>query len=90
MTNSPLRRVGLFDDHLPNLLAPALPSQSFTLRERDIIQGLCNDLTAKMIADALGISVFTVQVHIKKIKRKLKVHTSGGIVARAFRSGIVQ
>ena len=58
MTNSPVRRVDLFDDHLPNLPAP-LPSQSFTYRERDIIQGLCNDLTAKMIADVLGISVFT-------------------------------
>jgi DNA-binding NarL/FixJ family response regulator len=42
-----------------------------------------------MIAGHLNLSVYTVQEHIKNIKSKMDVHTSGGIVAQAFRDQII-
>lgn len=82
---------------ISKLLQVGLPAQSkfptnsdFTLREREIIQGISADMNAKMIALSLDISVFTVQDHIKNIKRKMAVHTSGGIVAHAFRLGLIE
>ena len=62
---------------------------SLTSREREVIEGLSKDQTVKMIAEVLRISPFTVQDHIKNIKQKLDVHTPGGIVAQAFREGLI-
>jgi DNA-binding NarL/FixJ family response regulator len=64
-------------------------THSYTSRELEIIMGLSHDLNAKMIAGHLNLSVYTVQEHIKNIKSKMDVHTSGGIVAQAFRDQII-
>jgi DNA-binding NarL/FixJ family response regulator len=63
--------------------------RNFSPREREVIQGLSNDQNVKMIASELHISTYTVQDHIKNIKAKMDVHTPGGIVAQAFREGLI-
>lgn len=90
MTNYPISVLVTFSEDIPNHGIEHSPQLSFTLRERQIIGGLSNDLTVKLIADNLQISAFTVQEHIKNIKVKMAVHTPGGIVAQAFRIGLVQ
>ena len=74
----------------PGITANRSARVSFSAREREIIQGLSDDLSVKMIARTLCISAFTVQDHIKNIKQKMQVHTPGGIVAYAFRVGLIQ
>lgn len=76
------------DDDRP-MHAPSSQGSSFSVREREIIQGISQDKSAKMIAEDLQLSVFTVQDHIKNIKQKMDVHTPGGIVASAFRIGLI-
>ena len=46
-----------------------------TQRERDILNLLSEGCLDKEIADALGISLWTVHSHLKKIYEKLGVHT---------------
>jgi RNA polymerase sigma factor (sigma-70 family) len=44
-----------------------------TFRERDILRLVYSGLTSSKIAEQLGIAKGTVDVHINKILRKLKV-----------------
>lgn len=60
-----------------------------TRRETDILTLLCDGQSYKMIAASLGISRGTVHCHIKKIYRKLQVHSNGEAVARAIRDNLV-
>lgn len=65
-------------------LNPNLDKSGITARERAVIECLCADMTVKIIASHLCISEYTIQDHIKNIKRKLGVHTANGLVARAL------
>ncbi len=63
-------------------LSASLPSgppfgeiAKLTPREHDILGLLSKGKLAKEIADALGISVWTVQGHMKSVFEKLQVHT---------------
>lgn len=63
-------------------LSASLPAGPFcrelaalTPREHEILALLSQGQLAKEIADSLGISVWTVQGHVKSIFEKLKVHT---------------
>lgn len=60
-----------------------------TDKERDILQLLVNGKSYKMIAERLNISYFTVNSHIKKIYRKLQVHSVAEAVNKAINDKIV-
>jgi LuxR family maltose regulon positive regulatory protein len=62
-----------------------LPSHAETLteRERDVLRCLGSDSTIPEIADSLFISIGTVRTHIKRIYRKLNVHSRFEAVTRA-------
>lgn len=64
--------------------------QDFNLSEREmqILKGLVNGLTYKMLAEELFISIDTVRSHIKKLYEKLHVHSRNEAVAVAFNNGI--
>ena len=66
------------------------PEQELNLSEREmqILKGLVNGLTYKMLAEELFISIDTVRSHIKKLYEKLHVHSRNEAVAVAFNSGI--
>jgi len=71
-------------------VAQGYSSDEFSMREIEIITALSYDCNVKMIAQDLNLSAFTVQDHIKNIKQKMDVHTSGGVVAQALRSGLIE
>lgn len=54
--------------------------KELTARQTQIVQGLVDGLSYKMIADKLLISVETVRDHIKKIYKKLEVNSRGEVV----------
>lgn len=56
------------------------PDYNLTSRQEDIIKGLLDGLSYKMIADRLEISIETVRDHIKKIYKKLEVNSRNEIV----------
>lgn len=57
-------------------------------RERQIIDGLVNGLSYKLIADANHISIDTVRFHIKNIYKKLQVNSKGQVISRALKGDI--
>ena len=53
-----------------------------TGRQQQIVNGLVDGLSYKMIADQYMISVETVRDHIKKIYRKLQVNSKAEVIRK--------
>lgn len=49
--------------------------ENLTQRETDIVQGILDGLSYKLIADRYQISLDTVRMNIKKVYRKLKINS---------------
>lgn len=60
---------------------PALQSV-LTPRQSEIVQGLVDGLSYKLIADQCDISVETVRDHIKKIYKKLQVNSKAEVIRK--------
>lgn len=75
-----------------NLFAPAGPTEPNPLsaRETEILQLLAKGMSFNEIGDILGISPHTVTAHIKKIYRKLQVHSRGEAVYEAGQMGLLR
>lgn len=65
------------------------PDYGLTDRERDILRILVEGRVKKEIADRLGISIHTVDMHLRHIYLKLQVNTATGAVAKAVREKLV-
>lgn len=61
---------------------------ALTAREREVICGLMNGLSHKMIADRMGISIETVRSHIKSMYVKLRVHSKAGVISKSLKGQI--
>lgn len=70
-------------------LAPRQKDYGLTEREREILQRLVGGFIKKEIADQLGLSVHTVDTHLRNIYGKLEVNTRTGAVAKALKEGLV-
>jgi DNA-binding NarL/FixJ family response regulator len=70
-------------------LAERLAHPTLTPREVDVIELVTQGLRNKEIAASLGISEFTVQVHVKSIFAKFGVSDRTAAVKVALRRGIV-
>ncbi len=57
-------------------------AEQLTPRQKEIVEGLVNGLSYKMIAQELNISVETVRDHIKKTYRKLQVNSKGELIRK--------
>jgi DNA-binding NarL/FixJ family response regulator len=57
-------------------------------REKEIVIGLVDGLSYKMIADRMGIATETVRFHIKNIYKKLHVHSKAEVITRSMRGEI--
>ncbi len=61
---------------------------SLTAREQDIVNGLVDGLSYKMIADRFDISIDTVRAHIRNIYKKLHVNSKAQVIAKSLRGEI--
>ena len=68
---------------------PVEDIEPLTSREEDVLRYLVKGLIKKEIADALGISQHTVDMHLRSVYRKLHVRSQTEAVSKALRQGIV-
>ena len=68
----------------------ASSNRRLTEREREIIKLICEEMTAKEIAERLNISVKTVEFHRQEIKHRIGVRGTAGITRYAVRHGIIE
>jgi DNA-binding NarL/FixJ family response regulator len=61
-----------------------------TTRERQVVQLIAEGMSAKEIADLLGISQRTAESHRNRAMQKLDIHDVAGIVRYAIRNGLIQ
>ncbi len=64
------------------------PDSMLTDREQDIVNGLVDGLSYKMIADRYDISIDTVRAHIRNIYKKLHVNSKAEVIAKSLRGEI--
>jgi len=74
----------------PGPYADADEPNPLSARETEILRLLAKGLSYAEIGDLLGISAHTVTQHIKKIYRKLSVHSRGEAVFEATQMGILK
>ncbi len=74
-----------------NYFAPTQEKEEskLTLRQEQIVQGVLDGLSYKMIADRYLISVDTVRDHIKKIYLILNIHSKGELIKK-MQSGFLK
>lgn len=73
---------------LARLTKPA-PAVNLSPRERELLALLVEGLTAKEIADRLGVSIHTTDTHTRHLYVKLGVHSRAAAAARALRDRLV-
>jgi DNA-binding NarL/FixJ family response regulator len=61
-----------------------------SLRESQVLQLIAEGSTTKEVAQALGLSVKTVDCHRTSLMRKLDIHDIAGLVRYAVRRGVVE
>ena len=71
-----------FSGNQPRKTTPLTP------KEQEIVVGLVDGLSYKMIADRMNISVETVRFHIKNIYQKLHVHSKAEVISKSLRGEI--
>ena len=69
--------------------SPQKQQSILTPREREILSGLVEGKSFKLIADSLFISIETVRFHFRNIYKKLHVHSQSEAVAKAIKEGII-
>jgi DNA-binding NarL/FixJ family response regulator len=67
---------------------PDKPESGLTSREQDIVNGLVDGLSYKLIADRFDISIDTVRAHIRNIYKKLHVNSKAEVIAKSLRGEI--
>jgi DNA-binding NarL/FixJ family response regulator len=71
--------------------SPSAPENNpLSARETEILQLLAKGMSFNEIGEILGISPHTVTAHIKKIYRKLAVHSRGEAVYEATQMGLLR
>ena len=80
VSKNPITKSGAAESHSP---AP------LTEREVDILRLVAKGLSFNEVGDALAISSHTVVTHVKKIYRKLAVHSRGEAVFEAGQMGLL-
>ena len=75
--------IGYFRPDAPNTKISPLSE-----REKEVVIGLVDGLSYKMVADRMGIGSETVRFHIKNIYRKLQVHNRAEVITRSLRGEI--
>jgi DNA-binding NarL/FixJ family response regulator len=82
------------DSLLNTLMTPAAetaenPADLLSAREREVLQLIAEGYTNNAIAEALTISVKTVEKHRANLMAKLEVHDLAGLIRAAIRHGLI-
>lgn len=89
VAKSALRALRTYTTHtIEKTTAPIQPNP-LSERETEILQLLAKGMSFNEIGDILTISPHTVTAHIKKIYRKLQVHSRGEAVYEAAQMGLI-
>ncbi|HXF99791.1 MAG TPA: response regulator transcription factor [Bacteroidota bacterium] len=59
-----------------------------TPKEKEIVIGLVDGLSYKMLADRMNISIDTIRFHIKNIYKKLHVNSKAEVITKSLRGEI--
>lgn len=59
-----------------------------TAREKEIVIGLTDGLSYKLIADRMGVSLDTIRFHVKNVYRKLHVNSKGEVIRMSLRGEV--
>lgn len=81
---------GVVDDYV-ELSASRSVKPAFVLltdREREVLQQLAEGKSTKEIADALAVSVKTIETHRRNIMEKLNLHSVAELTKYAIREGV--
>ncbi len=62
--------------------------EDLTAREKDIVRGLVDGLSYKLIADRLDISIDTVRKYIRRVYSKLEINSKGELLAKYHRNRV--
>lgn len=71
-----------------NKPVPHKEDSGLTAREQDIVNGLVDGLSYKLIADRFNISLDTVRAHIRNIYKKLHVNSKAEVIAKSLKGEI--
>lgn len=66
----------------------AAPPSTLSPREREVLARIADGWTSQRIANALGITLGTVEVHRRNLKSKLDLRTTADLTRYAIRSGL--
>lgn len=64
------------------------PESVLTPKEKELVVGLVDGLSYKMIADRMGVSIDTIRFHIKNIYKKLQVNSKAEVISKSLRGEI--
>lgn len=79
--------ISITNSFIKSLACDGIP---VTEREIDIIRGIAEGLSNKLIADKLNLSTHTVNTHRKNIMHKLGVNNTAGVVMFAVKNGLLE
>jgi DNA-binding NarL/FixJ family response regulator len=77
------------DDYLRRVGANAMPMETLTPRQREVLQLVAEGCSTKEIARKLDVSIKTVETHRMQLMERLDIHDIAGLVRYAIRSGLV-
>lgn len=75
-------------NHFQENVSQKTKESDLTPREHDIVNGLVDGLSYKMIADRYDISIDTVRAHIRNIYKKLHVNSKAEVIAKSLKGEI--
>ena len=74
-------------EHFQRRSTPVTGSD-LTGREREIVLGLVEGLSYKMLASRMNVTIETIRTHIKNIYQKLQIHSKAEVISRSLRGEI--
>lgn len=89
VAKSVLRALRTYTNHSIEKNVTSLQPNPLSERETEILQLLAKGMSFSEIGEILTISPHTVTAHIKKIYRKLQVHSRGEAVYEATQMGLI-
>ncbi len=72
----------------PSTVEQRTPESVLTPKEKEIVIGLVDGLSYKMLADRMNISIDTIRFHIKNIYKKLHVNSKAEVISKSLRGEI--